>query len=64
MSGHVAPMIKNSKNSEKSNILLRQKWNSPNNTLQQYAHHKMLKFSCDLYKGVTQHFQRNITQKY
>ena len=64
MSGHVRTMSKNRKNSEKLNIFLRQKWNSPNNTLQQHAHHNKLKFSCDLYKGITQHFQRNITQKY
>ena len=53
MSGHVAPMTKNSKNSEKWNIFLKQKGNSPNNTLQQHAHHNMLKFSSDLYKGIT-----------
>ena len=53
MSGYVGTMSKNTKNSAKSNIFLGQKWDSPNNTLQQHAHHKMLKFSCDLYKGVT-----------
>ena len=53
LSGHVRTMTKNSKNSEKPNIFLRQKWNSPNNTLQQHAHHNKLKFSCDLYKGIT-----------
>ena len=48
MSDHVGTMTKNSKNSGKPNIFLRQKWNSPKNTLQQHAHHNMLKFSCDL----------------
>ena len=41
----------------------KKKRNSPNNTLQQHAHHNMLKLSSDLYKGITWHFQRNITQK-
>ena len=53
MSGHVAPMTKNSKNSGKPNIFWKKKRNSPNNTLQQHAHHNMLKLSSDLYKGIT-----------